>query len=203
MRLATAEQEAEGAPQELIKADRRTVRQILTAPVDGVVQKLAAYTVGGVVNTGDPVLVVVPAGRTLEVEASVLNKDVGFVEAGQIVEVKLEAFPFTRCGTIHGYLDGCDAALWHAEAMRRDAVERRLLVIAEAAASLGELAETDIPDQPWPAIRGIGNRRRHEYGAVDDRLIWNLVSGPQLQPLCDAVAKRLDRGGVADGAEDA
>lgn len=47
---------------------------------------------------------IVPAGQKLEVEASVLNKDVGFVEAGQIVEIKLEAFPFTRYGTIHGVI---------------------------------------------------------------------------------------------------
>ncbi len=87
--------------------------QHLTAPVDGVVQQLAVHTKGGVVNTGDPVLVVVPAGRTLEVDARVLNKDVGFVEAGQIVEVKLEAFPFTRYGTIHGEI----------QHVSRDAVE--------------------------------------------------------------------------------
>ncbi len=31
-----------------------------------------------------------------------LNKDIGFVHAGQDVTVKLEAFPFTRHGTLDG-----------------------------------------------------------------------------------------------------
>ena len=102
--LADAEAAAETARQELIKADRRQGLQALTAPVDGIVQQLKVHTKGGVVTAADPLMVIVPADRRLEVEASVLNKDVGFVAAGQIVEVKLETFPFTRYGTIHGEL---------------------------------------------------------------------------------------------------
>ena len=34
----------------------------------------------------------------------VLNKDVGFVTGGQTTEVKLDAFPFTKYGTIPGEL---------------------------------------------------------------------------------------------------
>ena len=47
-------------------------------------------------------MVVVPEGVALEVEASVLNRDIGFVGEGQPVEVKVEAFPFTRYGLIDG-----------------------------------------------------------------------------------------------------
>jgi len=35
----------------------------------------------------------------------VLNKDIGFVEKGDSVEVKLEAFPFTKYGVIEGTLE--------------------------------------------------------------------------------------------------
>ena len=45
-------------------------------------------------------MTVVPAEGALEVQAKVLNKDVGFVRAGQEAAVKLEAFPFTRYGTV-------------------------------------------------------------------------------------------------------
>ena len=31
-----------------------------------------------------------------------LNKDIGFIETGQIAEIKIEAFPFTRYGLIDG-----------------------------------------------------------------------------------------------------
>ena len=47
-------------------------------------------------------MVVVPDERLLTVEANVLNKDIGFVTEGQSVEVKFEAFPFTKYGVIHG-----------------------------------------------------------------------------------------------------
>lgn len=46
--------------------------------------------------------VIVPEGPTLEVEALVLNKDIGFVREGQLAAVKLDAFPFTRYGSLEG-----------------------------------------------------------------------------------------------------
>ena len=65
-------------------------------------QQLSVHTVGGVVRSAEPLMVVVPHGVTLEVEANVLNRDIGFVEVAQPVEVKVEAFPFTRYGLIDG-----------------------------------------------------------------------------------------------------
>jgi hemolysin D len=55
-----------------------------------------------VVTPAQPLLVVVPGDNPLEVEAFVENKDIGFVRAGQIAEVKIETFPFTKYGTLHG-----------------------------------------------------------------------------------------------------
>lgn len=86
----------------LAKAEARLGRTILTAPVDGVVQKLAVTTVGQVVTTGQDLMIVVPSDGTLEVQAFVDNGDIGFVKPGQDVVVKLDAFPFTRYGTMVG-----------------------------------------------------------------------------------------------------
>jgi hemolysin D len=44
----------------------------------------------------------VPTGSTLLVEAIVDNQDIGFVKEGQAAEIKVETFPFTRYGTLHG-----------------------------------------------------------------------------------------------------
>lgn len=74
----------------------------LTAPVGGTVQQLAVHTVGGVVMPAQPLLVIVPGDNALEVEALVENKDIGFVQAGQAVAVKVETFPFTKYGTLPG-----------------------------------------------------------------------------------------------------
>jgi hemolysin D len=100
--LAKAEQKANGLAQDLIKAEQKTRLQLLTAPVDGVVQQLAVHTVGGVVTPAQSLLVVVPSDSRLEIEAMVSNNDIGFVHAGQQAEIKVDTFNFTRYGLLHG-----------------------------------------------------------------------------------------------------
>lgn len=77
-------------------------RQILTAPVDGVVQQLAVHTVGGVVTPAQQLAVVVPSDVVLEIETMVPNREIGFVHVGQDVQIKIDAFNFTRYGLLHG-----------------------------------------------------------------------------------------------------
>ena len=84
------------------KAHARLARTVLTAPVDGVVQKLAVTSIGQVVTTGQELMIVVPSGGTLNIAAFIDNIDIGFVKTGQDVAIKLDAFPFTRYGTIRG-----------------------------------------------------------------------------------------------------
>ena len=100
--LAKAEQKANGLAQDLIKAEERTRLQLLTAPVDGVVQQLAIHTVGGVVTPAQSLLVIVPSDSRLEIEAMVSNRDIGFIQPGQDVEIKVDTFNFTRYGLLHG-----------------------------------------------------------------------------------------------------
>ncbi len=101
-RLTEARRQAAAVEQELIKAREHSRRQTLTAPVAGTVQQLAVHTVGGVVTSAQELMVVVPADSRLEVEAMILNKDIGFVHDDQEAELKIESFPFTRYGTIDG-----------------------------------------------------------------------------------------------------
>ncbi|CAH6869480.1 Membrane fusion protein (MFP) family protein [Vibrio chagasii] len=90
--------------QELIKAKERQRVQALRSPVDGVVQQLNIHTLGGVVSPAQALMVVVPQNSHLEAEVNILNKDIGFVRAGQPVEIKIDSFPFTKYGTISGEL---------------------------------------------------------------------------------------------------
>ncbi|MBD3813467.1 MAG: HlyD family type I secretion periplasmic adaptor subunit [Betaproteobacteria bacterium] len=100
--LNLASQKAASLEQELIKAEQRSRLMRLTAPVTGTVQQLAVTTIGGVVTPAQPLMVVVPKDNVLEVEAMLPNKDIGFVNPGQDAEVKVETFPFTKYGTLHG-----------------------------------------------------------------------------------------------------
>ena len=101
----------DAARQELVKANQRLALQTLKAPIDGTVQQLAVTTVGGVVTAAQPLLTVVPADSPLELEAQVLNRDIGHVHVGQRVINKVETYDFTRYGYIEGEVQwvGTDA----------------------------------------------------------------------------------------------
>lgn len=100
--LADAEIRAHSLSKELAKAQTRSSQQYLAAPIDGVVQQLAIHTVGGVVTPAQQLMVIAPQEGHVEIEAWVENKDIGFVNAEQIAEIKVESFPFTHYGTITG-----------------------------------------------------------------------------------------------------
>jgi hemolysin D len=54
------------------------------------------------VTPAQALAVVVPSDTRLEIEASVPNRDIGFVHAGQQAEIKVDTFNFTRYGLLHG-----------------------------------------------------------------------------------------------------
>jgi len=99
--LEKATQQIRQSSDDQTKAQTRQALLSLTAPVDGTVQQLSVHTLGGVVTTAQTLMEIVP-NDALEVQAQLLNKDVGFVTVGQQVAVKIEAFPYTR----YGYIDG-------------------------------------------------------------------------------------------------
>ena len=87
------------------KASQRERQTQLTAPVAGIVQQLAIHSVGGVVTSAQPLMIVVPDSATVTAEVSIANQDIGFVNAGQMAEVKLETFPYTKYGTVKARVD--------------------------------------------------------------------------------------------------
>jgi uncharacterized protein with HEPN domain len=72
----------------------------------------------------------------------------------------------------------------------RDAVERCLERISEAAKKLGAIMEERQPRVSWRGIRGLGNVLRHEYDAVDDSTIARIVE-QELGPLRQACVSEL------------
>jgi len=100
--LSRARERARTASESLLKATHRVELQTLRAPINGTVQQLHVTTVGSVVTPAQQLLSVVPEDDLIEVEAVLENRDVGFIAAGQIVELKIEAFPFTRYGLLRG-----------------------------------------------------------------------------------------------------
>jgi hemolysin D len=103
--LRQAREEIQQLEPEVARTIQRNAWMQLRAPVDGTVQQLAVHTIGGVVTPAQPLLSVVPDNEPLEVEATVLNQDIGFVRPGQRATIKVESFPYTRYGYIGGIVE--------------------------------------------------------------------------------------------------
>ena len=91
---------AAASGQDVLRSGARSKLLKLTAPVDGTVQQLNVHTIGGVVPAATTLMLIVPKSTKIEVTAFIENKDVGFVYDGQLAEVKIDAFPYTKYGTV-------------------------------------------------------------------------------------------------------
>ena len=82
----------------------------------------------------------------------------------------------------------------------RDIVERNLEKISEASRHLPAALKEQHPLIPWNAVAGIGNRLRHGYDAIDDAVMWEVVTLelPALRTVVEAMLRSLDEGDGAD-----
>ncbi len=86
--------------QELIKLNSQYKGYVITSPITGTVQQLSVNTIGGVVTTAQNLMAIVPENEALEIEAQLANKDIGFIRTGQMAEVKIDTFQYTKYGTL-------------------------------------------------------------------------------------------------------
>lgn len=88
-----------------LKQQEAILRQYtLTAPVSGRVESLAFRDAGAAVEAPQEVLKIVPEGEKLNAEVLIGNQDIGFLQLGQKVTVKIDTFDFTRYGWVEGTL---------------------------------------------------------------------------------------------------
>ena len=104
MELTRLESERAVLEQEARKAQQQRMQLLITAPVTGTVQELAVHTVGAVVSPAQALLRIVPEQAAIEVEALLPNRDIGFVNEGQLAQVKVDTFNFTKYGLVDAEL---------------------------------------------------------------------------------------------------
>src|SRR6266566_3595989 len=100
--LVQARRDHDAAAKQLDKAARRNDVTVLTAPEDAIVLEVAQRSVGSVMKEAETLYTLVPLDSPLEAEVSVEGLDVGQVETGAEVRLKLEAWPFQKHGTVSG-----------------------------------------------------------------------------------------------------
>ena len=88
--------------EQMVVRDDVLRRTTLTSPVRGLVKQIRANTLGGVVGAGAAVMEILPLGPQVLVEARVRPDDIGFVQVGQNVVIKLSAYDYTVYGGLLG-----------------------------------------------------------------------------------------------------
>ncbi len=80
----------------------RVTRTTLRSPVKGIVQRLYANTIGGVVSPGNDIMEIVPQEDTLLIELNIKPADIASVHLNDLARLKFSAYDFA----IHGSLEG-------------------------------------------------------------------------------------------------
>ncbi len=95
---------------ELRQITDRVKRLDVVAPVDGTVKGLKYRAVGSVIPPGDIVAEIVPLFDGLVAEVKISPRDIGHMEIGTEVLLKIDTYNFARYGSISGRLDHISAS---------------------------------------------------------------------------------------------
>lgn len=76
--------------------------QKITAPVSGYVNSISVNTIGETVTSAEQLVTIVPDNMPVEMVCYVKNMDIADIEIGMETEIKLEAYPYNKYGTVKG-----------------------------------------------------------------------------------------------------
>jgi hemolysin D len=102
--LLSVSRERDSVNEQLLKADMRHKLVTLTSPAEAVVLEIGKLSQGSVVQGAEKLFTLVPLGSDLECEVQIDSADVGYVKAGDVVHVKMDAFPFQKHGALEAKL---------------------------------------------------------------------------------------------------
>ena len=79
-------------------------RLFIYSPVDGTVDKINYNYISAIISPGDSIADITPLNNTLHAEIKISKKDIGFIEKGQKVKLKLDSYNFAKYGVINGVI---------------------------------------------------------------------------------------------------
>jgi len=80
----------------------RMRRTTIKSPVTGIVKQIYTNTLGGVIQSAQPIMEIVPLNDNLVVEAQIQPKDIAFIKTGQDAKVKVTAYDYAIYGGLEG-----------------------------------------------------------------------------------------------------
>jgi HlyD family secretion protein len=94
-----------------VAAEDQLRRVDIRAPQNGFVHQLATHTIGGVINAGEPIMLIVPQADSLVVETRIAPQDIDQVHPGQRVTLRFSAFSQRTTPEIFGTVSRVSADL--------------------------------------------------------------------------------------------
>ena len=76
--------------------------QKIAAPVNGYINSIAVSNIGETVTSAQQIITIVPADTPVEMVCYVKNMDIADIKTGMDAEIKLEAYPYNKYGTLKG-----------------------------------------------------------------------------------------------------
>lgn len=90
--------------QELQQVETELTNTVIRTPVTGTIQQLNLRNIDQLVRPGDAIAQIAPSDVPLVVKAFVAPQDIGQVEVGQTVKIKVSGCPYPDYGTLAGTL---------------------------------------------------------------------------------------------------
>jgi adhesin transport system membrane fusion protein len=101
-KLQELEAELKQVESRLVSDNDKLSKTIIRSSVDGVIKQFNINTIGGVVQSGDALIEIVPDSEILLVEAKIDPRDIAFINPTLKVVIKITAYDFSIYGSLVG-----------------------------------------------------------------------------------------------------
>lgn len=143
-----------------IAADDQFAKQTITAPISGVVYQLQAHTIGGVINPGEDIMLIVPEADQLVVEAQISPSQIDRVHAKQEAVLRFTSFGSRETPEYIGAVDTVSPDLITDQRTGIPYYKARISMPQQA---LDELGEKFVPGMPVEVFIVTGDRTVLSY----------------------------------------
>lgn len=92
------------------KLERKVERLEVKSPTRGIVKGIAVNTIGAVIAPRQKIMEIIPIDEKLLAEVQISPKDIGHINIGQKVRIKVSSYDFIRYGTLDGEIASLSAS---------------------------------------------------------------------------------------------
>lgn len=121
-----------------ISLSSRVLRTTINAPITGTIYQMAVHTEGGVITGGETLMLIVPEGDDLVLQAQVSPNDIDEVTIGQQARVRFPSFNSRTTPEIFGEVQQISADISRTDANSPPFYAVRLILTARELAKLGD-----------------------------------------------------------------